>query len=112
MGVERSFQALPADQRLIELALADREVGEVLSLAVSFFRQGGGPLRGPPSRAAEALLQAVRELLKRAPDLARRTATSISGGTRSTTCFRQVAGEAGPNRMMPCSMRPLRGRRR
>lgn len=72
MGVERSFQALPAEQRLIELAGTNADLGEIFSIAFTYFRAAGGPPRGPSSPASKTLNRAVCELLTCDPGLATR----------------------------------------
>jgi hypothetical protein len=54
------------------MARADRDLGGTLQIALTYFREAGGPHRGPSARDTEWLLQAVREWLAHDPGLATR----------------------------------------
>jgi hypothetical protein len=70
LGLERLFQAIPADSTLVETAKADHELGEILGLACLFFQDISRGAEGPPSPARERLGREVSALLAQDPALA------------------------------------------
>src|SRR3954468_21041730 len=72
MGVERSFQAIPASSDLLERARNELGIGELLTLVRYYFRQGLSPETGPLSPYSLELQQIVRGLVAAEPDLATR----------------------------------------
>jgi hypothetical protein len=72
MGLERSYQAIPADSGLIQRARFEPKIGELLSLVCLWFRQGLSPYSGPVSPESLELHQIVQRLVAAEPELARR----------------------------------------
>ncbi len=71
MGLDMSYQAMPADCGLIERARQDLELGEMLCLIPLWFRDGQGPRPGRWA-AADALWRELGELARRHPGLEKR----------------------------------------
>src|SRR5690349_8591179 len=74
MGIDASYQALPASSSLVEVARKDVEVGECLCMALRMFedphverRESSG--RPPMDLGERRLWELVLELLRVRPDL-------------------------------------------
>lgn len=70
MGLDMTYQAIPADCDLIERARQDQEVGEMLCLVPTWFHDGGPRRRSWP--AAEQLWRDLVEWDRQYPGLASR----------------------------------------
>jgi hypothetical protein len=72
MGMERSYQAIPASCDLIERARNERELGEMLSLSCFYFRKSSEQHYGPPTTASVEFLRIIRALVAADPALSTR----------------------------------------
>jgi Domain of unknown function (DUF1877) len=71
MGLDMSYQAIPADSGLLERAREDVELGEMLCLIPLWLEEGRGPRPGRCA-AADALWHELNELARRHPGLEKR----------------------------------------
>lgn len=72
MGVERSYQAIPAGSDLLERARTEPDIGELLAMAPFYFRRGMSPETGPSSPASLELRRLIHRLVEAEPGLTTR----------------------------------------